>query len=183
MPLTVPGDDFTLPAAASSYQVTDVRIWLEGYGSTPFSDMFNSVSLMLGQGNGSLSKLAVTPTVTAVTFPGGVSGSDQLWQLDYSVDVTAAGGAKYSFAIYPDAKAVPSPPGTNNETYYIAFLDATRTGYSSGYPNDSSDSLVKEYNLDGTYNSHGALMPSMELAGMAIIACRYSATRFRSRPL
>jgi hypothetical protein len=146
----VPGDDFTLPATASSYHMTDLRLWLSPNGTTSFSNMFNSVSLMLGQGTGAtatLSVLAVTPSVSSVTFPG---TSYPLWQLDYPLDLTAPGGTGYSFAVYADGKAC-NNAGGNGESNYIAFADCTMRGYSGGYPNDSSDGYVKDFYLDGTF--------------------------------
>jgi len=151
--VTVEGDDFTLPTAASSYHVNDIRVWLVNwaYGATSFNDQFNSVSLMLGQGDGSstpLSLLTVAPTVTAVTYPD-PAGSGQLWQLDYPVDLTAPGGTKYSFAIYPDGKALPpNSPGTNGELYYIAWVSATQTADLGGY-NTGADGLLQEFKPDG----------------------------------
>jgi hypothetical protein len=149
-PRLVPGDDFTLAATAASYHLTGLRVWLSPNGTTGFSDMFNSVSLMLGQGTGSaatLSLLAATPTVSSVTFPG---TSYPLWQLDYPLDLTSPGGTGYSFALYANGKPCTNASG-NGESYYIAFEDCTMVGYSSGYPHDSSDGYVKDFNLDGTF--------------------------------
>jgi hypothetical protein len=176
-PRTVPGDDFTLPSTASSYHITDLRLWLTPNGTTAFSNMFNSVSLMLGKGTGpsaALSLLAATPTVSSVTFPG---TSFPLWQLDYPLDLTAPGGTGYSFAVYANGKPCTNASG-NGESYYIAFADCTMVGYSSGYPNDGSDGYVKEFNLDGTFANrytfpevYGGVRPgdiSVEVFGTAI---------------
>lgn len=150
-PPEVFGDDFTLPTAASFYQVTDVRVWLDpNNGAASYGAAFNNVSLMLGQGTGTsvnLSLASSTPTETDVTFPG---TSYPLWQLDYAVNFTAAGGSGYSFAINPDGKPCNNASG-NGESYFIAFLDCTMQGYSSGYPNDSADGYVKDFFLNGTF--------------------------------
>jgi hypothetical protein len=146
----VPGDDFTLPTTANAFHLTGLRVWLTPNGTTPFGDMFNSVSLMLGQGTGSsatLSLLAATPTVSSVTFPG---TSYPLWQLDYSLDLTTPAGSGYSFAIFANGKPCTNASG-NDEAYYIAFADCTMVGYSSGYPHDGSDGYVKDFYLDGTF--------------------------------
>jgi hypothetical protein len=149
LPRLVPGDDFTLPTTANSYHLTGLRVWLTPNGTASFSDMFNSVSLMLGQGTGSgahLSLLGTAPTVSSVTFPG---TSYPLWQLDYSLDLTAPSGTGYSFALYANGKPCNNVSG-NGESYYIAFANCTMVGYSSGYPHDSSDGYVKDFYLDGT---------------------------------
>jgi len=105
---------------------------------------------MLGPGTGTsvnLSVVSSTPTETDVTFPG---TSYPLWQLDFAVNFTAPGGTGYSFAIQPDGKPCNNASG-NGESYYIAFLDCTMVGYSSGYPNDSSDGYVKDFYTGGTF--------------------------------
>jgi hypothetical protein len=140
----VPADDFTLPTAASSYHITGLRVWLCPNGAPSYGAAFNNVSLMLGQGTGTaavLSKLSVTPTETDVTFP---NTSFPLWQLDYALDLTAPGGAGYTFGVYGDGKACNNASG-DGESDYIAFVDCTMEGYSSGYPHDGSDGYVKDF--------------------------------------
>ena len=58
--------------------------------------------------------------------------------------------ANYGFAIDPVAYACPYNISGNGESYYIAFLDETMQGFSSGYPNDSSDGFIEDFFTDGT---------------------------------
>ena len=93
-----------------------------------------------------------------------------LWQLDFPVNETLTAG-NYSFAIDPVANACPYNISGNGESYYIAFLDCTMQGFSSGYGAtppaqgyDSSDGFVQDYFTDGTlcdqYTSPwGGVMP------------------------
>ena len=141
------GDDFSLPAASGSlpnYNVTNVRVWLTRDGTNDFSTYFNSVSLYMAQGDGSITPLTLassTPTVTTVPF----GSSHYLWQLDFPVDFTAPAGAFCSFAVFADGQACPYNYDGNSENYYMAYLEAIAQGYSSGYPNDGSDGLVKDF--------------------------------------
>ena len=166
------GDTFVQPTTA---YVTDIRVWLDPNNSAPsYSAAFSSMSLMFGPAtpnpsfvptyqpgglwnNGtspappllssSMSLLPGTPTETNVTFPG---TSYPLWQLDFPVNQTLVGGQTYSFAIDPVCNPCPYNITKNGESYYIPFLDMTMQGYSSGYPNDSSDGWVQDYFTDGT---------------------------------
>ena len=93
----------------------------------------------------SMSLLPGAPTETDVTYPGAPVNPNtglpyMLWQLDFPVNQTLAAG-NYSFAIDPVAYACPYNISGNGESYYIAFLDETMQGFSSGYPNDSSRRL------------------------------------------
>ena len=94
----------------------------------------------------SLALPAGVPTETTVTFPG---TPYPLWQLDFPVNQWLTGGTTYGFAIDPTGNPCNNASG-NGESRYIAFLDCTMQGYSSGYPNDSSDGFVEDYYTDGT---------------------------------
>ena len=90
-PMDVPGDDFTLPTGPTGpnpYQITDIRIWIQGSSTLTFSQEFNNISLLLGPIDGTLTNTNVTPTVTAVGFPNGQAPGTVLWQLDYAVNLT-----------------------------------------------------------------------------------------------
>ena len=60
------------------------------------------------------------------------------------------GGTTYGFAVDPTGNPCPYNISGNGESYYIAFVDETMQGYSSGYPNDSSDGFVQDYFPNGT---------------------------------
>jgi hypothetical protein len=151
------GDDFTLPPAAGSYGVTDIRVWLvNGYfGSWPpptplnppsFAQMFNGVSLELKGPSGGFSVVSSTPIVTPVTYSDGSAYEgyaglySQIYQLDFAVNLTAAAGSKYYFAINASANV-----DLNNEygvgLDYIPFLSASNAALS-GSPQQGSDGLV-----------------------------------------
>ncbi len=154
-PPDVSADDFTLPTAEATYRVTNIRIFLKGYGQTAFSDMFNGVSLMLGTSISTpLTTLSVVPTVMQIHYPGGENygtppGSD-LYALDYGVDFTAAGGTKYYVGILPDGKAIPGGTGSNGETYYICWPLDTRRDVLTGY-NPGADGILHMFYANGTY--------------------------------
>jgi hypothetical protein len=149
------GDDFTLPTQSNSYTISDIRIWIKGYRTTAYSDMFNSVSLMLGTSLDSpLTKLNINPTVTPAIYPDGqiYSGISNLYALDFAVNFTAAGGTKYFFGVLPDAKAIPNGPGSQGEIYYKLFIHSTATTALTGV-NSGTDSLLLALLADGTFDS------------------------------
>ena len=114
-----------------------------------------------------LSLSGAVPTETNVVFPG---TSYPLWQLDFPVDQTLIGGQSYGFAIDPTGNPCDNASG-NGESYYIAFLDNTMQGFSSGYGAtppaqgfDSSDGFTEDFFTDGSlcdqYTSpYGGVMP------------------------
>ena len=161
LPITTPGSQFVMPAAASGYYVTNVRLWItdlyhpESYSGEitndvpAFESLYNSIGLRLGQGT-TVTNLPTVPTITQVQFPGGQDFSTPngayyapLIQLDYPVDMTLAGGTQYSFLILPDAKAKPTYPAEYQ--YYFAFMLSTEEGYSSGSPNDDATGNMSEF--------------------------------------
>jgi hypothetical protein len=173
-PPELSGDTFVMSTTA---YVTDIRVWLDpNNGASSYAAAFSAMSLMLGQvtpnpsftpsyqpsgaWNGgsfpasgplpllssNLAKLTGAPTETDVTFPG---TSYKLWQLDFPVNQVLTGGTSYGFAIDPTGNPCNNASG-NGESYYIAFLDCTMQGHSSGYPNDGSDGFVQDYFTDGT---------------------------------
>jgi hypothetical protein len=211
-PAQLAGDTFTLPGSGNFY-ITDIRLWLDpNNGASSYSASFSAMNLMLGPvtpnpsftptyqpggyWNGgsfpadgalpllssNLSLLSAQPTETDVVFPG---TSYPLWQLDFPVNQTLTGGASYGFAIDPTGNPLPegNSGSGNGESYFIAFLDNTMQGFSSGYGatppalgNDSSDGFTEDFYTDGTlcdqYTSpYGQVMPfdvSVQVFGVPV---------------
>ena len=174
------GDDFTLPTTASTYYVTSIRLWVSGYDDTAFSDMFNSISLYMAPGgpNASAAPIQYVSTVTsatAATYPNGqgylsASGSggypdpipadwyDSIWQLDFPVNATFAGGTQINFGILADGKLEPTPGlQAGVENYYLPFLTLSNPNgglpmYSGGSPTFvGADNASSEFGIDGTW--------------------------------
>ena len=150
------GDDFTLPAAEGPVTITDIRVWINGYGSMQFSDMYNSISLMVGTPT-NLTTTLTNPIVSPGLYgdgqnyylSAGTSGTHNLlWQLDFATNITVPGGTQFGFAIDPDGKLIPGGPAPGGESYYVAFPAETRT--TALGPNSSADGLMADYNTDGT---------------------------------
>ena len=181
LPIIESGDQFTLPAGAANYYVSDIRIWLidayspETYSGQITNDVpafyneFNSISLRLGPGLGPVTTLTgIAPTVTQVQYGNGTDQADPntpyyypIWQLDYPVDMTLAGGAQYSYSILPDGKAIPDGPGPWGEEYYMPFMSTTEVGYSSGYPNDGSTGWLSQFSVtDGSLVNQWQIAPT-----------------------
>ena len=145
--------------------MSGVRIWSpNGDPSVSFNDQFNSVSLYLGPQGGTVSLASSTPAVTtlplncntAPIYPNGTNGGDAEWQLDFPVAKTMTGGGAYSFGILPDGKPDSGYFGYG-ESYYMLFVQLTRTGLSSGYPNDGGTQTMHEFDLNGSLDpSYGS---------------------------
>jgi hypothetical protein len=152
------GDDFTLPTDASLYHIDNIRTWIVGYDATPFSDMFNSVSLYLGT-TGSFSLASSSPAVTSVsysdatTYQGSGGGYHNIYQLDFAVDITASGGTLFDFALVGDGKHDPNEEYISyGRTDYLTFIHASNKDLS-GSPQEGSDDVVYAWNIsDGSLN-------------------------------
>jgi len=176
-PSTMIGDDFTLPATASAYTITDLRVWVVDPYDTPGTDpsvmvaRFNSLSLGLrtsGSG-GAFTFVSSTPTVTGATFfdgstEQGNSGAFRaMYQLDFAVNITAAAGSKFDFALNAVGNVDPRDTfgqfGTGTTAYYLAWLE-TAAWPDSGKAQNGSDSTFYVWDsttgaVDGTFNPNG----------------------------
>lgn len=164
-PTDMVGDDFTLPAAAGSYNISDIRVWVVGDGDTPFSTMYSSISLAVASdvagdhdpvAHGSMWLTTSNPAVTLVTYSDGSSyqgymgGYSNIYQLDFPVNITAPGGSTLDFGF----SAVLADP-TNTD--YGPYLHASN-GPLSGSPQQGSDNvlygwLLSNGGFDWSYNS------------------------------
>ncbi len=119
----LPGDNFTL-SGAGNYAVNDIRVWEVG----PPTD---GLSLWGGLDSGSIfGQISSSYSVTPVTYANGSSYQGnygdywQIYQLDFSVNLSLASGQTYDFFL-------DGPYTTYSDTEYAnAFLSASNAALS-----------------------------------------------------
>jgi hypothetical protein len=134
----VPGDDFTI-SGSGAYRVTDIRVWEVAAGiNTP--GFLPSGQTLLGGLNsgpiGTISSSYTSPSVTyadGTTYQGNNGGFWNIYQLDFSVNLTLNAGQTFDFFLNG-----PFTLGDNSGDYFNAFLHASNAGLS-GSPQDGSD--------------------------------------------
>ena len=147
------GDDFSFGTVGQTYQITDLRVWIVGTGTTPLSDIFNTLTLMGGLESpatpttGSINDISTVDTsgdpnvniqlatyADGETYQGTYGSSIDMWQVDFTnLNWTVQGGTLYAFF-------VGATPGTD----YFGdgpFLSASNAALS-GSPQQGADNLM-----------------------------------------
>ncbi len=146
----IPGDSFAI-SGSGTYQVTDIRVWEVANGPTAPGYLPTGQSLLGGLASGStFSQIDSGYTVTPVTYSDGSTYQGQsgnywnLYQLDFSVNLTLAAGQTYNFFLNSPFVA----GDASGSTYYNAFLHASNAALS-GSPQDGSDGTFLWLDVNG----------------------------------
>jgi len=134
----LPGDDFTLPGSGP-YAVTKIRIW-----STDNSGL----SLRGGAAGGPIGVISSTYTATPVTYTNsqGYQTSAgpflQLYQIDFSVNISLNGGVTYQYFL--------DGPATASGTDFMGARLHASNAALSGSPQAGADNIFLFLGNDGT---------------------------------
>jgi hypothetical protein len=141
----VPGDDFIIGSPGSTHQLDKITVWTVDDSPTEYR-------LLGGPAGGEISQVSISASVTPVTYVGGASYQGlnttfcQIYQVDFTVDWTVAGGELYQFFI--DAPL--HNYGTETDPYYTTpYLHASNAALS-GSTQQGADDLFLWLTLGGT---------------------------------
>lgn len=123
----LPGDNFTL---SSNAQVSDIRVWIVGAGTTAPGNLPTGLSLLGGDSGGAISTISTSYTDSSVTYSNGEtyqgsSGSYwNIYQVDFNVSLNLAANQTYDFFVDQPYVSIGS------SSYANAFLHASNATLS-----------------------------------------------------